>query len=106
MKQIDLTGKNALITGGTRGIGRAISMTLADAGACVAAIYRSDTETAEKTLAALGEFSGCREAFLLQSGYCGGNAGGGRGAAGGRTVRRWIRYFGLGRGAVVERAAD
>lgn len=50
---IDLTGKNALITGGTRGIGRAISKTLASSGARVGAIYRSDATTALKTLAEL-----------------------------------------------------
>lgn len=51
--EIDLTGKKALITGGTRGIGRAISLTLAEAGAQIAAIYRNDSETAVKTLADL-----------------------------------------------------
>jgi 3-oxoacyl-[acyl-carrier protein] reductase len=50
---IDLTGKNALITGGTRGIGRAISLTLARAGTRIGAIYRSDRGTAERTLADL-----------------------------------------------------
>ena len=47
---IDLTGKNALITGGTRGIGRAISRTLARCGARVGAIYRNDVEAADRTL--------------------------------------------------------
>ena len=67
MQTINLTGKNALITGGTRGIGRVISLTLADAGACVAAVYRSDTATAEKTLAELGEIPDCPEHFLLKA---------------------------------------
>ena len=42
MITIDLSGKNALITGGTRGIGRAISRTLAQAGAATAAVYHAD----------------------------------------------------------------
>ncbi|HLJ56490.1 MAG TPA: SDR family NAD(P)-dependent oxidoreductase [Chthonomonadaceae bacterium] len=52
--QIDLAGKNVLITGGTRGIGRAISRTLAASGARIGAIYRSDAAAAERTLADLG----------------------------------------------------
>lgn len=50
---IDLKGKHALITGGTRGIGRAISRTLADAGVCVGAIYRSDQAAADRTISDL-----------------------------------------------------
>ena len=45
--QLDLTGKNTLVTGGTRGIGRAVVEAFADAGARVAFTYRSSTETAE-----------------------------------------------------------
>ena len=42
-----LSGKNALITGGTRGIGRAISLALANQGAHVFAIYARDRKAAE-----------------------------------------------------------
>ncbi len=45
---IDLSGKAALVTGGTRGIGRAISQKLAECGADLALFYRSD-ESAAKT---------------------------------------------------------
>src|ERR1051326_2618512 len=65
--EIDLTGKNALITGGTRGIGRAISLTLARSGARIAAIYRSNTEVAERTLEELNAMPGSADHFTLQA---------------------------------------
>ncbi len=43
----DLKGQSALITGASRGIGRAIARKLAGAGARVAITYRSSTEEAE-----------------------------------------------------------
>ncbi len=53
----NLTEKNVLVTGGTRGIGRAIVEAFAAAGARVAFTYRSSTDEAEAlktTLAARG----------------------------------------------------
>ena len=46
-----LKGKVAFVTGGSRGIGRAISCTLAGAGAMVAFSYVADREAAEETVA-------------------------------------------------------
>ena len=45
--------KNVLVSGGSRGIGRAISQAFASAGARVAVNYRNDRESAEKTLESL-----------------------------------------------------
>jgi len=63
--QIDLTGKNILITGGTRGIGRRISLTLAESGARIGAIYRSDAAAAERTLGNLNRLG--EGHFVLQA---------------------------------------
>lgn len=44
-----LTGKNAIVTGGSRGIGHAIALAFAEAGANVAIIYAGNTAAAEAT---------------------------------------------------------
>lgn len=46
-----LAGKNALVTGASRGIGRGIALAMAKAGANVAVNYHSKREEAEKTAA-------------------------------------------------------
>jgi 3-oxoacyl-[acyl-carrier protein] reductase len=50
MLTIDFRGKNALVTGGTRGIGRAISRRLAEAGANTLAVYHGNEESAQASL--------------------------------------------------------
>lgn len=47
---LDLRGRNAVVTGGTRGIGRATALLLARAGASVGVGYRSRRADAERTV--------------------------------------------------------
>jgi 3-oxoacyl-[acyl-carrier protein] reductase len=49
-RYVSLDGKTAIVTGGSRGIGRAISLALARAGAFVAVNYRSGEDAARSTL--------------------------------------------------------
>ena len=62
---IDLTGKSALVTGGSRGIGRAIALRLATQGADVAFSYKGNAAAAGETVAALESLG--RRALAVQA---------------------------------------
>ncbi len=53
---IDLSGKTAVVTGGSRGIGRAIALRLAEQGADVAFSYKGNAAAAAETVAAIETF--------------------------------------------------
>ena len=62
---LDLSGTTALVTGGTRGIGRAVVTALAEAGASVAFTYRASAEAADALVSELE--TGGTEALAIQS---------------------------------------
>ncbi|HWH24641.1 MAG TPA: 3-oxoacyl-[acyl-carrier-protein] reductase [Candidatus Limnocylindria bacterium] len=67
---IDLSGKSALVTGGSRGIGRAIVLRLAEQGADVCFSYRGNADAAQEAVAAvegMGRRALARQSDVSQS---------------------------------------
>jgi 3-oxoacyl-[acyl-carrier protein] reductase len=62
---VDLTGRFAVVTGGSSGIGRAICLRLAEAGTTVAVGYHSNEDGARATAAAIADKGG-PEAYILR----------------------------------------
>jgi NAD(P)-dependent dehydrogenase (short-subunit alcohol dehydrogenase family) len=61
----DLLGKTALVTGGSRGLGRGMAERLAEAGAVVAVNYAANANAASETVEAIRAKGG--KAFLVQA---------------------------------------
>ncbi|MDE3113980.1 MAG: 3-oxoacyl-ACP reductase FabG [Pseudomonadota bacterium] len=64
MNRFSLSGKCAFVTGGSRGIGRAIALGLAEAGADVALSYRERSDEAQSCVRAIEKLG--RRALALQ----------------------------------------
>lgn len=62
LDQFKLDGRIAIVTGASRGLGQAIAVGLAEAGADVALVNRSDAAETEERIAALG-----RRAFTIRT---------------------------------------
>lgn len=60
-----LTGYGALVTGGSRGIGRAIAVRLASDGAAVVFTYATERETAEEVVAEIAAQGGWSRTLRL-----------------------------------------
>ena len=64
MSRFSLSGKNAVVTGGSRGIGRAVALGLAEAGADVVLTFREKRDEAENVARDIGNMG--HRALVLQ----------------------------------------
>jgi len=64
---MDFEGKRVIVTGGTRGIGFAISSAFAQRGAHVAMVFRDDQERANQTLKRICEFNPEYEHLIVKA---------------------------------------
>lgn len=64
----DFSGRAAFVTGGSRGVGRAIALEFAGRGANVAIVYKSSRESADQVAAEIASHG--RRALALQADVC------------------------------------
>ena len=69
--QIDLAGKNVLVTGASRGIGKALAESLAASGARVGVHYKSNRDRAEAVVKKIGGNAFALQADLADPEACG-----------------------------------
>ncbi|MCT4621409.1 MAG: 3-oxoacyl-[acyl-carrier-protein] reductase [Marinisporobacter sp.] len=65
MNKMNLTGKTAIVTGGSRGIGKAIALKLADLGANIVVNYTSNAAKAEEVVKQIKDMG--KEAIALKA---------------------------------------